>query len=141
MNYIQEINDFYTWLETNPLTPQEISLWFALMQVCNKTRWRQEFCAAMSVLVIKAGGSRRAVERAREGLARKGRIIWRKQPGRQAAVYIIISFGGQNHLVRQNDSGLGAQDVVISKQDKTKQVYTSDGYLDLAQVARGEVYQ
>ena len=95
MNYIKEINAFYDWLETNPLSLSAISLWHALMHINNKTGWLNEFTVSISVLSMKSGLSPRSVTDARKELAKKGRITWKSQSGNQAARYCI------NSLVRE----------------------------------------
>lgn len=100
MNYIQEINAFYDWLETNPLSGNAINLWHALMATANKAGWVNKFAVAISILEAKSGLNKKAVERARNELAQKGRVVWRSRNGNRSAEYSLISLcdkkGGQN---------------------------------------------
>lgn len=118
MNYIKEINAFYDWLETNPLSLSAISLWHALMHINNKTGWLNEFTVSISVLSMKSGLSSRSVTDARKELAKKGRITWKSQSGNQAAKYCINSLVGElqaivadnrscNHADNVSDSSSG----------------------------------
>lgn len=92
MNYIKEVNAFYDWLETNPVSLSSIALWHALMHICNKTGWLQEFAVAVSVLSVKTGLERRTIYNARNELKLKGRINFKERKGNQSAVYSIIWF-------------------------------------------------
>ena len=87
MNYLREINAFYDWLETNPLSTSSIALWYALMHMCNKTGWAAEFAVAVSVLCVKTGLSPRAIYKARNELKTKGRLQWKSRNGNQSAIY------------------------------------------------------
>ncbi|MDR1753805.1 MAG: hypothetical protein LBR74_02725, partial [Eubacterium sp.] len=87
MNYIAEINSFYDWLITNQLSSPAIVLWHCLMHIANKTGWEQEFAVAISVLEIKTGLNKKAVERARNTLSQMGRIKWRSRNGNLSAIY------------------------------------------------------
>ena len=119
MNYIAEINAFYDWLETNPISYQAINLWHALMATANKAGWTSRFQVAISTLELKTGlTNRKAVERARNELAQRGRITWRSRPGNQSAEYSIISLCDKYtpSFVAQPV----AQPVAINKLNETK---------------------
>ena len=90
MNYITQINGFYIWLETNELSASAINLWHALMHIANKTGWQDNFTVAMSVLEIKTGLQKQAIQRARVQLRDKGRISFKSRSGNQSAVYQLI---------------------------------------------------
>src|SRR5690625_4916810 len=91
MNYIKEINAFYIWQETNPLTTSAAHLWSVLMHVNNRTRWKKEFTVAASVLCVKSALSESTFRRARKELADKGYIHYKSQGANRAAVYQMIS--------------------------------------------------
>lgn len=95
MNYIQEINAFYDWLETNPIPDSAIVLWHALMHINNKAGWVPEFAVAISTLSVKTGLKKDAVNRARHRLQQAGRIEFRSRSGQQSAVYRIIPFASE----------------------------------------------
>lgn len=92
MNYISEINRFYDWLETNPVSDSAIVLWQALMHVNNKTGWKVEFAVAISTLELKTSLSKSSIIRARNILKQAGRIDFRSRDGQQSAIYRIVAF-------------------------------------------------
>lgn len=91
MKYLDEINSFYTLLETNSLSTPSIALWHALMHICNRTGWKREFNAANAVLELKTGLSKPAVRRARNALKQAGLIDFVPRKGQQSTTYILIS--------------------------------------------------
>ncbi len=92
MNYTQEVNAFYDWLETNSIAVSSIAVWHALMHICNKTGWLPEFTVAVSVLCVKTGLERRTIYNARNELSQKGRITFKERKGNQSAMYSINWF-------------------------------------------------
>lgn len=109
MKYIDEINSFYSWLETNSISTQAIVLWHALMHICNKTGWKQDFNVAISVLELKTGLSRSAIYRARNVLKQAGRIDFKARGSKQSSTYSLIPFvylsGTQNGIQSGTDNG------------------------------------
>ncbi|WP_163969356.1 DnaD domain-containing protein [Oceanobacillus halotolerans] len=91
MNYIKQINAFYREMEINPLSSAAISLWYSLMHINNRTRWKESFTVSMSVLTLKSGLSNSVLKRAREELKIKGYIRVESQSGNQSAIYKINS--------------------------------------------------
>ncbi|GAA0486431.1 DnaD domain protein [Salinibacillus aidingensis] len=91
MNYIQEINAFYTLGVTNPVSNSAVSLWHALMHINNLTRWRKTFTVAATVLKTKSGLKDSAFKRARKELVDKGYIHVRSRGGNQAPEYQMVS--------------------------------------------------
>lgn len=134
MNYLNELRAFYDWIETHSLTSSDIALWHALMAIANKTGWRDDFSASVSVLGTKAGLNKKAVERSRNRLVQEGLVKWKKRSGNQSAAYTMISlwdklrveYDPQNvpqpvpQSVPQDDPQPVPQSVPINKQDKTK---------------------
>lgn len=104
MNYIKELNAFYDSLELNPLSSSAIVLWYALMHMNNKSRWKCEFRVAATVLRIKSGLNESSFKRARIELKEKGYIAYEAQGGNRASVYRMISLVEQNDGARQVDS-------------------------------------
>ena len=90
MNYIKAINAFYDHQEFNPLTSAAINPWHSLMHVNNKSRWKEEFTAPMSVLCLKSSISESSIRKARKELVEKGYITFTSRPGNQAPIYHII---------------------------------------------------
>ena len=90
MNYIKAINAFYDQQEFNPLSASAITLWHGLMHVNNKSRWKKEFSAAMTVLCVKTGLSEAGVRKARKELTEKGYLTFQSRKGNQAPIYQIV---------------------------------------------------
>lgn len=152
MNYITQINGFYIWLETNELSASAINLWHALMHIANKTGWQDNFTVAMSVLEIKTGLQKQAIQRARVQLRDKGRISFKSRSGNQSAVYQLIPISEREddfhpqsdtqsdtqHDTQSNpqsDTQSDTQSVPINKQNKNKQNKTKQNMLSLPKTA------
>lgn len=128
MNYIQEINSFNDWLILNPsVSSDDISLWYALMNLNNISGWQQEFTVAISTIIDRTRLSRSAIYRSRNKLVQFGRISTRERPGNQSSVYQIIPFSvsrnGTQHgtqLGTQYGTQSGTQPGTINKLNKTK---------------------
>lgn len=148
MNYIQELNAFYDWLETNSISDSAIGLWHALMHINNKAGWVKEFAVAISTLETKTGLKKGAIIRARHRLQQAGRIKFRSRDGQLSAVYEVVPFEFQNetqsetqldcvpkwnanrHTNRtqsetQSETQTGTQSETINKLNKTKLNKTS----------------
>ncbi|WP_197482167.1 DnaD domain-containing protein [Oceanobacillus sp. Castelsardo] len=104
MNYIRELNAFYDSMEYNPLTSSAITLWYALMHINNKTRWKNEFRVAGTVLRFKSGLTESSFKRARTELKEKGYIAYEPQSGNQAPIYRMISLIESNNDEQQIDA-------------------------------------
>lgn len=124
MNYILEINAFYDWLETNPISDSSIVLWHAIMHINNKTGWKQEFAVAISSIQNKTGLSKSSILRARNTLQQAGRISFNSRNGQQCAIYSIIAFHtdtqSDTQTVTQTVTQSGTQTVPIPKLKETK---------------------
>jgi hypothetical protein len=92
MNYKDEIDKFYDWLETNQLPKSAIALWYALMHINSKAGWKNTFTVAISTIEFKTGFKRSELFEARNILQQKGRISWKGRGGSQSAEYQIIFF-------------------------------------------------
>jgi DnaD/phage-associated family protein len=91
MNYIKEMNALYDRQEQTPLTGSAISLWSALMNINNKTRWKNTFTSPGSVLRSKAGLTESSFKRARAELVRLGYIEVESQGRGKAPIYTMHS--------------------------------------------------
>src|SRR5688500_13579669 len=93
MNYIQEINSFNDWLIINPtVSSDDISLWYALMNLNNISGWQTEFTVAISTIVDRSRLSRSSIYRSRNKLVQLGRIKTKERSGNQCSIYEIIPF-------------------------------------------------
>lgn len=89
MSYINIINAFWDSATTNPLSTGQVSLYFALLHVCNRSNWTEWFQAPNQVLTVLTGLSRSGILRARNELKQRGLIDFRER-GTKATVYKII---------------------------------------------------
>lgn len=130
MNYITEINKFYDWLETNPISDSSIVLWHALMHINNKCGWRPQFAVAISSIQNKTGLSKSSILRARNILQQNGRINFISRTGQQSAFYSVIAFQTDTQSGTQTGTQTvtqsGTQTVPITKLNKTKQNKTRE---------------
>lgn len=133
MDYIKEMNAFYDLDMANQLTPNAISLYFALLNIANKLYWRVDFTVSNLTLQSRSGiADRKTIDRARNQLIQKKLIIY-KPSGKvnQAGSYTIIGCVGQigwknaTQNDTQNDTQEGTQGVPqddpINKQNKSNQ--------------------
>ena len=137
MDYIKEMNAFYDLDMANQLTPNAISLYFALLNIANKLYWKADFVVSNLTLQSRSGiADRKTLDRARNQLIQKGLIEY-KPSGKvnQAGSYTIIGcvrqLVGENATQKatqdgtqnatQNGTQDGTQNDPINKQNKTKQ--------------------
>jgi len=98
MNYLYEINHFYTWLTTHPLSPQGQALWHLLMSIDNKSGWPAQFTVSSSTLAAQLGVSRTQLSRCRKELKDAGRIFHIRQQGSQPPIYRLARRQGRRSL-------------------------------------------
>ena len=136
MDYIKEMNAFYDLDLANQLTPNAISLYFALLNIANKLYWKADFVVSNLTLQSRSGiADRKTLDRARNQLIQKGLIEY-KPSGKvnQAGSYTIIGcvrqLVGKNATQNATQNGTqdgtqngtqdGTQDDPINKQNKNK---------------------
>lgn len=132
MDYIKEMNAFYDLDMANQLTPNAISLYFALLNIANKLFWKADFTVSNLTLQSRSGiADRKTLDRARNQLIQKGLIDY-KPSGKvnQAGSYTVIGCAGQlggknaTQNATQNGTQNGTQSVPqndpINKQNKNK---------------------
>jgi hypothetical protein len=90
-NYILEIKAFNDYLLQNCLSTGEIALWYALMNINNKTAWSEDFTSSNLVLQQLTGMSRQGLDGARKNLINKGLITYVKGTQDKAGTYHIYS--------------------------------------------------
>lgn len=103
MNYIQEINEFYDWIELHPMSKAAISLWYALMHMNNKANWIPTFTVALSTLETKTGFKTCELYKARIELASLGMIRWKPRGGNQCAIYQLVPFSKNKEISKLKD--------------------------------------
>jgi hypothetical protein len=137
MNYIKQLNEFYTRLETEPLSANAISLYCALLQVNNKCAWSRSFKAANVVLQSKSGLNLSSLQRARNELAAAELIIYKKGKNKKIAseysLPVLYEQVNEQQNGSQNDkqtnskanskpnSETNSETTTLNKQNKTKQ--------------------
>jgi len=123
MNYLTIINAFWDWATTNPLSTGQVSLYFALLHVCNKSNWTEWFQAPNQVLSVLTGLSRSGILKARNELKQKGLIDF-KERGTKATLYKLIIANSKQKS--KQDSTQAERTIANSTQD-SKQDSTQVG--------------
>ena len=142
MSYLNELLAFDTWLDTHELSTSAIVLWYALMQIDNKTGWKERFNVPNSLLSVKTGGlSVPAIHRAREALRKEGLIEYYTRTGGRATEYKLLPFCVPLQNVKATDQRTDQRGDHIPRQDKIRQDKTttttsSAGSDDFAQVVQ-----
>ena len=94
-NYLSHLNGYRERRKVEPLTTNEIALYFILLEYCNGLGWLEWFTAANGVIQGLSGLSLPAFKRARGELTRKGYVRYKLGSGNQAGRYLIVSFEPQ----------------------------------------------
>ena len=93
INYISEINAFYSWLDTNPtLSASARHLWDVLMHFNNSCGWKKEFTVSLSRLEDATGYKRDTIYAARNALVQHGRLRVTQRKGNKYAMYSMVFF-------------------------------------------------
>lgn len=121
MNYLTIINAFWDWATTNPLSTGQVSLYFALLHVCNKSNWTEWFQAPNQVLSVLTGLSRSGILKARNELKQKGLIDF-KERGTKATLYKLIIANSKQKSTQESKQAERtiANSTQDSKQDSTQ---------------------
>lgn len=126
MNYIKQLNEFYSTLDYKPLSANSIAIYFVLLQVANKTGWIDKFKVANTVLMSKCDLNMQKLIRARNSLINQGYIKYLKGKNQNdAPTYSIIRLYDDTAKNRTNNIANDIADNItndtINKQNKTKQ--------------------
>lgn len=149
MNYLQQIRAFDDYrLYEQKLSAGQVSLWYTLMSINNKTAWSTWFTAANATLESLSGLSRSGIVKNRNVLKQLGLIDFSSN-GRKATSYrvsvLYTSDSAQGSVQRSTQSS--AQHSVqrstqhsgtLNKQNETKQNEINNDEAD-ASVTRGDV--
>lgn len=108
MNYINIINAFWDSATTNPLSTGQVSLYMALLHVCNRSSWTEWFQAPNQVLSVLTGLSRSGILKARNELKQRGLLDFRER-GTKATLY-RITMANSNQESAQDGKRKGVQD-------------------------------
>nr|DAU05836.1 MAG TPA: replication initiator protein [Caudoviricetes sp.] len=103
MNYIQQLNAFYRIMQINPLSPNAQCLYLYLLNKNSELGWIECFSIANSIITGVIGIETRQLTRARDELADKGYIAYKKGNINNAGVYKIIEIRDESfNKVSQN---------------------------------------
>ena len=121
MNYISLINLFWDSAMTNPLSTGQVSLYLALLHVCNRSNWTEWFQVPNQVLSVLTGLSRSGILKARNELKQRG-VIDFKERGTKATLYKIIAESKQVSVQESRQASKQEKSTIA----KSKQVSTQD---------------
>lgn len=126
MNYIRQLNEFYSTLDYKPLSANAIAIYFVLLQIANKTGWIDKFRVANTVLMSKCDLDMQKLIRARTSLINKGYITYVKGKNQtEAPIYSINKlYSNIANDIADNTVDNIADDKPndnINKQNETKQ--------------------
>jgi len=130
VNYIDLINSFWDLATTNPLSTGQVSLYFALLHVCNRSYWTEWFSAPNQVLSILTGLSRTGILKARNELKQRGLIDF-KERGTKATSYKLTMLNSKQNSMQESvqTNVLIANSKQVGVQDSTqnsKQISVQD---------------
>ena len=108
MNYIAIINSFWDSATTNPLSTGQVSLYFALLHICNRSNWTEWFAAPNQVLSVLTGLSRSGILKARNELKQRGLIDFREK-GTKATLYKVLTIANSTQVGVQDSMQNGVQ--------------------------------
>ena len=123
MNYIALINSFWDSATTNPLSTGQVSLYFALLHVCNRSNWTEWFQAPNQVLSVLTGMSRSGILKARNELKQRGLIDFRER-GTKATIYCITMSNSKQ--VSEQDGVQNGSTLYKQKEKQNIEKSTSD---------------
>lgn len=112
MTYIDLINSFWDLATTNPLSTGQVSLYFALLHVCNRSYWTEWFQAPNQVLSVLTGLSRSGIQKARNELKQRGLIDFRERGTKATSYRLVMAKSVQTDVLISNSNQDGGQDGV-----------------------------
>lgn len=112
MTYIDLINSFWDLAATNPLSTGQVSLYFALMHVCNRSYWTEWFPAPNQVLSVLTGLSRSGIQKARNELKQRGLIDFRERGTRATSYKLVMADSVQTDVLMSDSVQAGVQNGV-----------------------------
>ena len=112
MNYIAQINAFWDSATTNPLSTVQVSLYFALLHVCNRSNWTEWFAAPNQVLSVLTGLSRSGILKARNELKQRGLIDFQEKATKATKYKVTMANSKQvsTQISVQIGTQIGVQD-------------------------------
>ncbi len=132
MTYIDLINSFWDMATTNPLSTGQVSLYFALLHVCNRSYWTEWFQAPNQVLSVLTGLSRSGILKARNELKQRGLIDFRERGTKATSYRIVVAGSVQTDSYMSESKQESVQDGV----QNGKQNSAHDGVQDSTQESK-----
>ncbi|WP_278625621.1 hypothetical protein [[Clostridium] symbiosum] len=108
MNYISAINSFWDTAALNPLSTGQVSLYFALLHVNNRSNWTEWFTVPNQVLSVLTGLSRSGILKARNELRQRGLIEFRER-GTKATQYKMLTMSDSTQDSTRDSTQKGVQ--------------------------------
>lgn len=90
MNYIKQVNAFNQLWRDGKVTPNEVLLWYALMDINNLCNWSEWFKVANTTIAKRTGITPSNVVRTRKQLEKKGFLESEKNTHKQAPKYKMV---------------------------------------------------
>lgn len=90
MNWIKTINDFYQYVQLNPLSASSISLFHGLLYLSSRGYWPESIAPRMETLSSVTGLSRKTIERSRRELMERNLISYEPKSGNRSGSYTIF---------------------------------------------------
>jgi len=90
MNYILQLNSFGDFVTQFPQPSKALAVYYALLHINNKCRWRRDFTVANLTLQSFCSISRSDLHKMRKVLLKNGLIEYHKGHGSQAGTYRIV---------------------------------------------------
>lgn len=109
MKYLDRINSFWDYATMNPLSTGQVSLYFALLHVCNRSYWTEWFQAPNQVLSILTGLSRSGILKARNELKQRSLIDF-KERGTKGTLYKLTVLDNMQDSTIANSTQDSVQD-------------------------------
>ena len=118
LSYIDLINSFWNLATTNPLSTGQVSLYFALLHVCNRSNWTEWFQAPNSVISVLTGLSRSGILKSRNELKQRGLIDFRER-GTKSTLYHLTAIANSTQESTQDSVQESTQEGESEKVCKT----------------------
>ena len=80
MNYIKQLQEFYSTLDYRPLSTNAIAIYYILLHIANKLNWPDEFKVTNTILMSKCNRlNLSSLQRARNELITQKYIMYKKR--------------------------------------------------------------
>ena len=80
MNYIEQLNEFYSTIDYRPISQNATAVYMYLLNVANKLNWSTEFKVANNILISKCNFNNiKQLQRAKNELIINNYITYKKR--------------------------------------------------------------